>query len=131
MLETLERLSLSPQFDTGLIEDTTMLVKKIPEEKFVEAIINLQPYKPNFKTCYSLQTHNKTPARPRNIEISPSKDIQDETTTTGSVYRKFSNEGICAAKQLKRKQELIAMFIEDDLLSSEISSPNHPYTKII
>jgi hypothetical protein len=33
--------------------------------------------------------------------------------------------------RMKRKQELIAMFIEDDLLSSEISSQNHPFAKII
>lgn len=116
MLDSLQRLALSPQFDRNLIEDLTSLVKRVPEEKFVEAIINLQPYKPNFKTCYILNTPNKSTPRQRQ-ETSPGKDLQDETTTAGSILRKFSSEGICAAKRQKRKAELMAMFIEDDVLS--------------
>lgn len=82
----------------------------------MEAVINLQPYKPNFKTCYILNTPTR-PSAIKHHEPSPGDDLLDETTTAGSILRKFSSEGICAAKRLKRKQELIAMFIEDDLLS--------------
>ena len=57
--------------------------------------------------------------------------MQDETTQSGSVLRRFEIEEIPAAKRLKRKQELMAMFIEDDFFNKEISSANHPYTKII
>lgn len=76
MLESLQRLALSPQFDRSLIEDLANLVKRVPEEKFVEAIINLQPYKPNFKTCYILNTPTRPTAR-QHQESSPGKDLQD------------------------------------------------------
>lgn len=116
MLETLERLALSSQFDHSLIEDLTSLVKRVPEEKFVEAIINLQPYRSNFKTCYTLNTLTR-PSEKQHQETSLGKDLQDKATTAGSILPKFSSEVVCAAKRQKRKAELIAIFIEDDILS--------------
>lgn len=88
MLESLERLSFSTQFDHCLIEHLASLVKRVPEERFIEAIINLQPYKPNFKTCYILNIPNR-PCAKQHQETSPGKDIQDEATTAGSILRKF------------------------------------------
>lgn len=54
MLDTIEKLALCPQYDRHLLDDLKTVVNKIPEEKFIEAILNLQPYKPNFKMSYQL-----------------------------------------------------------------------------
>jgi hypothetical protein len=88
----LEKLALSPQYDRHLIEDLKTIVNKIPEERFVEAIINLQPYKPNFKMSYQLsesKAHTRKTIRLQKFELSPGKDLQDETTTSGSTLRRF------------------------------------------
>lgn len=49
MLQALQDLAKHPAHDTHLIDDLKTVVLRIPEEKFIEAIINMQPYKPQFE----------------------------------------------------------------------------------
>lgn len=60
MLDSLDKMALSPQYDRHLLDDLRTVINKIPEEKFIEAILNLQPYKPNFKMSYQLSEPKHT-----------------------------------------------------------------------
>lgn len=51
MLKTLESMLASQQYDAKMVEELRNFVKNIAEEKYIEAIINMQPYKPKFTLC--------------------------------------------------------------------------------
>lgn len=53
MLQTVDKLKLNIKFDHCLLDDLKTVINKISEEKFIEAIINMQPYKPQFKPISS------------------------------------------------------------------------------
>lgn len=48
MQQALEQLFAGQLYDCLLIQDLKAIIARIPEDKFIEAIINLQPYKPHF-----------------------------------------------------------------------------------
>ena len=49
MIETVETLKLHAQYDQFLLNDLKIVVQSIPEENYIEAILNMQPYRPKFK----------------------------------------------------------------------------------
>jgi hypothetical protein len=51
MLESVETLKLYPGYDQFVLDDMKVIIGRIPEEAFIEAIINMQPYKPQFTTA--------------------------------------------------------------------------------
>lgn len=87
MISTLEKLKVCPVYDINLLDDLKIIIGKIPEEKFIEAIINIQPYKPQFitSTYQRKSTHpHKHHYQAKKFELSPGKDSQEETTTSSS-----------------------------------------------
>jgi len=58
MLETVDTLKLHAQYDQFLLDDIKMVVGNIPEENYIEAILNMQPYRPKFK----ISTYQKNEA---------------------------------------------------------------------
>ena len=80
MLKTLESMLSSQQYDAKMVEELRSFVKNISEEKYVEAIINMQPYKPKFILCSEILTvgkQEKTSSKMHNFETSPRKELSD------------------------------------------------------
>lgn len=48
MLKILLKLRKKELYDSLLIDDFITVVKNIPEQNFLEAVIHIQPFKPNF-----------------------------------------------------------------------------------
>lgn len=134
MLNVLQTLINSQQYDLHLVEDLKMVVSKVPDDRFVEAVMNLQPYKPQSELFRNSEPviFNKKSIRLERFQLSPKKEGMDEvTTTSGSILKRSQLEELSAAKRLRCKQKLMATFIGQEVLSKEISSPQHPFTKII
>jgi hypothetical protein len=114
MLQALQDLAKHPTHDRHLLEDLKTVVVRIPEERFIEAIINLQPYKPQFELPQLVEpaVHNRKSSKTHKFELSPKKEGLDEaTTSSGSILKRSELEELSAAKKLKSKQRLMAMFI--------------------
>jgi hypothetical protein len=76
MLKTLESMIVSQQYDAKLVEELRNVVRNIPDEKYVEAIINMQPYKPKFILCSEIlqvEKQDRKSTRLHNFETSPRK----------------------------------------------------------
>jgi len=48
MLRCLARLKNRQDFDGNLVDDLQTIVEHIPEQMFVESVLNLQPFRPKF-----------------------------------------------------------------------------------
>lgn len=48
MLSILAKLRKKEFYDLNLIDDFITVVQKLPEDKLVETILHIQPFKPNF-----------------------------------------------------------------------------------
>lgn len=48
MTKCLAKFKRKQLFDGNMIEDLITIIEKIPEDKFVEATLNIQPFKPSF-----------------------------------------------------------------------------------
>lgn len=114
MLQALHHLATHPKHDRHLLEELKTVVTRIPEERFIEAIINLQPFKPHFDLPRLVEApiHNRKSSNIHKFELSPKKEGLDEaTTSSGSILKRSELEELSAAKKLKGKQRLMAMLI--------------------
>ena len=48
MLKWIERLKNKNIYDNNMLHDLATIVQRIKEEKFIEATLNIQPFRPNF-----------------------------------------------------------------------------------
>ena len=48
MSRCLERFMVKKIFDNNMVLDLLTIIQKIPEEKFVQATLNIQPFRPSF-----------------------------------------------------------------------------------
>ena len=65
-------------------------MEKIPEESFIEAIINMQPYKPEFKTSHFAKSHDFRIAKQARRKLKRNKELEIpvETETTDSILKR-------------------------------------------
>jgi hypothetical protein len=48
MVKVLHKLRKKEQYDTNLIDDLITVVEKMSQQKFIETIMHIEPFKPNF-----------------------------------------------------------------------------------
>jgi hypothetical protein len=53
MVQALQDLAKSARHDARLLEGLKSVVLRVPDDKFIEAIMNLQPYKPHADLPFS------------------------------------------------------------------------------
>lgn len=65
MLQALEKLGTDSKNDGTLLGHLASLIKKLPEDSFIEAIMNMKPLKPHFASKLLGKTSSST------ITVSP------------------------------------------------------------
>lgn len=48
MVKVLHKLRKKEHYDVNLIDDLITVVAKMPEQRFIETIMHIEPFKPNF-----------------------------------------------------------------------------------
>jgi hypothetical protein len=48
MMKCIVRLKKKNIYDNNMLDDLSTIVERIKEEKFIEATLNIQPFKPKF-----------------------------------------------------------------------------------
>lgn len=78
MRKSLEKFKTKGIFDNNMIEDLDYIISKIPEDRFVEATLNLQPFKPIF----SERTRKHKDFRSKNSSDDMSEEEETQITRT-------------------------------------------------
>lgn len=48
MVKVLHKLRMKQHYDVNLIDDLITVVSKMPQERFIETIMHIEPFKPKF-----------------------------------------------------------------------------------
>ena len=97
MCKCLTKFKTKNIFDDNLVEDLITIIDKIPEEKFVEATLNLEPFRPSFK-------------------IKPRKDDKNEKALSSRVNTVMDSPKMKYKQTITRfKHSVHEKLIESDL----------------
>lgn len=145
MRKCLEKFKTKAIFDNNMIEDLDYIISKIPEDRFIEATLNLQPFKPMFSdlTRKHRECRHKTSSddwsEEEETQVTRTR-LEDSPQFKGSIikFKETVNEKIMTCDldggiYKTRKtllDELITLATEETTLVNEFEAKYHPFRKI-
>ena len=137
MSKSLTKFKTKNIFDDNLIEDLITIIDKIPEEKFVQATLNLEPFRPAFKLQSKKDDKTQKGLSGRVTTVLESPKMKYKHTITRfkhSVHEKLIDSDIETKSQSYKKsvlEEMISLVTEEKTLTREFESKHHPFRKVI
>jgi hypothetical protein len=97
-----DTLKLHAQYDQSLLDDLKIVIGNIPEENYIEAILNMQPYRPKFKisTCPINCTLKRKKAKyTSKIPHLVNTEVKTESSTFKFSFNTNGSEELAASRK--------------------------------
>lgn len=143
MIKAIDRMTTKQIYDSNLLYDLKLIVDSIKQAKLVEAILNIEPFRPNF---LQLKKHKEQPdnAEQEGWQMNGKENGRTRLAVTARPqyrnsiikFKRSVNERLGETEEREKHkksllEELLSYVTQEETLAKEFESKSHPFKRII